>query len=269
MNSVVCVKTIQDPEIPPAKFKIDSELKRALPPEGIPSVINPYDAQATELALQLKDKYGGQITVITVGNEASFPIVRHTLAMGADKGIILEDKAFTGSDSFSTAYILSLAIKKIEDYDLILCGRQAADWDEGLVGSILSENLNLPLVTLVEAVDVTDRELEVKRVLLDGYQVFAVPKPAVVTVSHEAGQPRLPSGWGIISASQTAILTWSAKDIEADVNLIGESAARRKLTDLFIPERERECEIIQGETAAEAAIKLAEKLREKGILQTS
>ncbi|GAI63819.1 unnamed protein product, partial [marine sediment metagenome] len=109
--------------------------------------------------------------------------------LGADEGIVLADEVFEGSDSFITAYILTKAIQKIGDYELVLCGRQAADWDEGLVGSIIAENLGLPLVTLAEAVDVADGELRVKRVTLDGYQVFAVPTPAVVTVSNEVGQP--------------------------------------------------------------------------------
>lgn len=266
MNVIVCVKQVLDPEIPPAKFRLDPEAKRVIPPEGIPPVINPYDAQAVELALKLKEKHSGQITVLTVGGEAAGSVVKHALSMGADEGIILADEAFEGSDSFSTAYILTKAIQKIGDYNLILCGRQAADWDEGLVGTIIAENLGLPLVTLAMAIDVADEELRVKRATLDGYQVFAVPTPAVVTISSEVGQPRLPSGWGIISAAKKQVPVWSAQDIEADPSQIGVGAARRKLTKLFTPERQRKCEIMEGETAAEAAEKLAERLRQAGVI---
>lgn len=266
MNIIVCVKQIPDPEIPPAKFKVDTESKRVVPPEGIPPVINPYDEQAVELALRLKDKHGGKITVLTIGNEAASSVVKHALAMGADEGVILTDEAFEGSDSFSTAYILSQAIKKVGDYDLVLCGRQAADWDEGLVGSIIAENLSLPLVTFAEAVDVAGKELQVKRAALDGYQLFSVPRPAVVTVSHEAGRARLPSGWGIVSASRRQIPVWQASDIDVAPSKIGEGAARRKLVKLFIPARERKCEIIEGKTTAEASAKLAERLREEGAI---
>ena len=266
MNIIVCVKQIPDPEIPPAKFKLDIESKRVIPPEGIPPVINPYDEQAVELALRLKDKYGGKITVLTVGSDAASIIVKHALSMGADQGIVLNDKAFEDSDSFSTAYILSQAIRKIGDYDLVLCGRQAADWDEGLVGSIIADNLDLPLVTLAEAIDVPDGELSVKRVTLDGYQVIAVPIPAVVTVSNEVGRPRLPSGWGIISASQKQIPVWSASDLDANPSKIGASDARRKLIKLFIPVRERKCEIIEGETEAEASVKLVDRLIQAGVI---
>ena len=266
MNIIVCVKQIQDPEIPPAKFKLDPETMRVVPPEGIPPVMNPYDAQAVELALRLKDKYGGIITVLTLGEEMSSSTIKHALAMGADQGVLLADKAFNGSDSFSVAYVLSKAIEKIENYELVLCGRQAADWDEGLVGSIIAEHLGLPLVTLAEAIDVSNGRLRVKRITLEGYQVLSAPTPAIVTVSNEVGPPRLPSGWGIISASQKQIPVWGARDINADPSRIGIKAAQRKLVKLFIPERKRKCEIVEGETSAEAAIKLVERLIKEGAL---
>lgn len=266
MNTIVCIKQILDPEIPPAKFRLDSESKRVILPEGIPPVINPYDEQAVELALRLRDKHGGKIMVVTLGSDAAASIVKHALAMGADEGVILADEVFEGSDSFTTAYILTKAIQKIGDYKLVLCGRQAADWDEGLVGSIIAENLGLPLVTLAEAVDVADGELRVKRATLDGYQVFAVPTPAVVTVSNEVGQPRLPSGWGIIAAARKQVPVWNAGDIDVNSSQVGAGAARRKLVKLFIPVRERKCEIIQGETTVEASVKLATRLREAKVI---
>ena len=229
-------------------------------------MINPYDAQAVELALRLKDKHGGKIIALTVGTEAAGSMVKHALSMGADEGVILADEAFEGSDSFGIAHILTKAIQKFGDYDLVLCGRQAADWDEGLVGSIIAENLGLPLVTLAKSVDVAGEELRIMRVTLDGYQVFAVSTPAVVTVSNEVGQPRLPSGWGIISAARKQLPIWKAQDIDAEPSQIGAVAVRRKLRKLFIPERERKCEIVSGETVAEAAEKLAERLRQAGVI---
>lgn len=266
MNIIVCVKQILDPEIPPAKFRLDSESKRVTPPEGIPPVINPYDEQAVELAVRLKEKHGGKITILSMGDEGAAAVVKHALSMGADEGVVLSDQIFSGSDSFGTAHILSQGIRKIGEYDLIACGRQAADWDEGIVGSIIAETLGLPLVTMAIAVDVINRELNVKRVTLDGYQVFTAPIPAVVTVNHEVGKPRLPSGWGIIAAAKKVIPMWSAGDIGADPSRIGAGAARRKLVKLFIPARERKCEIVTGEDAAEAAGNLANRLRGAGVL---
>lgn len=266
MNTVVCIKKIPDPEIPPAKFKLDKESMQVLPPEGIPPVINPYDEQAVELALRIKEKSGGRVTVLTIDEQASPSIVKHALSMGADEGYVLSDSVFSRSDSFSIAYILAQAIKKIGDVDLVLSGRQAADWDEGVVGSILAEKLKYPLVTLAESIEVSDKTLKVRRALLDGHQEFAVPLPAVVTVSSEVGKPRLPSGWGIISASRKEVPLWDSSAIDIDPALIGSAAARKELVKLYVPARERQCEIVEGETTEEAAEKLAEKLLKFGLL---
>lgn len=266
MNIIVCVKQIMDPELPPAKFRLDAEGKRVLSPEGIPPVINPYDEQAVELAIRLKEKYEGRITIVSLGSESATKAVKHALSMGADEGIIITDDVFEGSDNFATAYILSQAIQKFGDYDLVLCGRQAADWDEGIVGSIIAANLTVPLVTMAHEIDVVDGELHVKRATLDGYQVYAVPTPALATVSHEVGKPRLPSGWGIIAAAKKEVPVWNANDIGIDPSQVGTNAARRTLVKLFIPDRERKCEIIEGEDGQEAAENLAAKLREAGVI---
>ena len=266
MNIAVCVKKIPDPEIPPAKFKLDEDSMQIIPPEGIPPVINPYDVQAVEIALRLKDKFGGNITTITIDTDADTNIIKHTLAMGADKGIILSDKGFKQLDSFSISYILSQAIKKIGDLNLVLCGRQAADWDEGIVGPLIAENLGLPLVTLAKEIDIANGKLKVIRVAFEDSQVICASQPALVTVSNEVGQPRLPSGWGIISASRKQIPIWNAEDIEADLSQIEEKKTRRKLVKLFIPEQRRSCEIIQGGTPAEMSITLAERLIKEGVL---
>lgn len=266
MNIIVCVKQIQDPEIPVSKFRLDENNKKVVPPEDIPQVMNPYDEMAVELAIRIKERFGGQITILTIGDDSTARVIKHALAMGADEGIILQDRAFEDSDSFGTAYILSRAIRKIDDYDLILCGRQAADWDEGMVGIILAEILELPVVTLVESVDLIEGRLQVKRVMLDGSQVFAVFSPVLLTVSHEMGLPRLPSGWGIISASRKEIPIWDAKAIKADTNRTGAGASRKKMVKLYIPVKERKCEMIEGETPEEAAGILAEKMREKGSI---
>lgn len=266
MNIIICVKQILDPDIPAAKFKVDTGRNRVIPPEGIPPVINPYDAQAVELALRLKEKHEGKITVLTVGGDGSDKVVKHALSMGADEGVLLSDDSFEGSDSSGVARILYGAIQKVGEYDLILCGRQAADWDEGLVGAALAELLGLSLVTLAAEIEMEGGKLKVKRVTLDGFQVFSLPVPAVVTVSNEAGRPRLPSGWGIVQAARKKVPVWGAADIGVDASCVGNGAARRKLVKLYISERGRECEIIEGETTQEASAGLAVRLREAGIL---
>ena len=266
MNIIVCVKEILDPEIPSDRFRLDTEAKRAIPPEGIRPVINPYDERAVELAIRVKETYGGKIMVLAAGVNASVSVVKHAISMGADDGVIIVDQAFEGSDSFGIAHILAQTIKKLGIYDLILCGREAADWDEGLVGPILAEKLSLPLVTLVKEIEVMEKGLKVKRVTLGAYQIFGVPLPAVITVSHEVGRPRLAPGRGIILAARKRLPVWNAQDINADFSQIGVGAARRKLVKLFIPKRERKCEVVEGETAAEAVVKLADRLREIGAI---
>ena len=265
MNIVVCVKQVLDPEMPTEKFKVKDN--QVIPPEGIPAVLNPYDAQAVEAALRVKEKHGGKITAITVGTAESKEAVRRALAMGADEGIILSDDAFAGSDSLATAYILAQAIQKIDAFDLVLCGREAADWSMGIVGPVIAERLNLPLITLAKNIELLGNNiLTVERVIPDGYQVFEVSLPAVLTVSNEIGLPRLPTGMGIVSAVRKEIPVWTNQDINADASLIGANAERSKLLSLAIPERERECEIVGGETPEEAAGNLAAKLRAAGVI---
>lgn len=266
MNIIVCIKMIQDPEIPPAKFKINEHSFEVIPPEGIPPVINPYDEQAVELSLRLKERHGGRVTVLSAGEKSSLKAIKHALAMGADEGVLLCDEAFKVSDSYALAYILSLAVKKIASFDLVMCGRQAADWDEGLVGSFLAAELGMPLVTLAYEVSPADGKLTIKRATLDGYQIFSVALPAVITVSNEVGKTRLPSGWGIIDASSKEVPVWSAEDIEADSSLIKSRASSRKLVKLFLPELKRKGEILEGKNVDEACSLLAEKLRDSGVI---
>ena len=265
MNIVVCVKQVLDPEMPTEKFRVKDN--QVIPPEGIPLVTNPCDAQAVEAALRVKEKHGGKITAITVGTAESKEVVRRALAMGADEGIVLSDDAFAGSDSLATAYILAQAIQKIDAFDLVLCGREAADWSMGIVGPVIAERLNLPLITLAKNIELLDNNiLKVERVIPDGYQVFEVSLPALLTVSNEIGLPRLPTGMGIVSAVRKEIPVWSNQDINADVSLIGANAEGSKLLSLSIPERERKCEIVGGETPEELAGNLAVKLRAAGVI---
>lgn len=267
MHIIVCVKQIPDPEVPPAKFKIDPEAKKVVPPPGLPPVISVFDERAMELACRLKEKYSGtKITAITMGPGKVSDVVKHSLAMGADEGVILQDKAFEDSDSFGTAYILSQAIKKIGSYDLILCGRQAADWDTGQTGSILAETLGIPVVTIAKDIESADGKVKVSRVLEDGYEVVEAPLPCLVTVSNEVGLPRLPSGMGIIQAARKQVPTWTAADIGADAAKMGTAAAHTEIASLFVPTRDTTCEVITADSPAEAAIKLALKLRETKVI---
>jgi len=260
MHTIVCVKQVPDPEIPPAKFKIDPVAKKVIPPTGVPPVISVYDERAVEAACRLKDKHKGKITVISLGSEKATDVVRHAISMGADDGYVLQDEAFENLDSFGTAYVLGKAIQKIGGYDLILCGRQAADWGAGQVGSILGEILGLPVITLACDIQAEDKKLKVKRILKDGFEVIEAPMPALVTVSSEIGLPRLPAGMALMLARRKQIPIWKAKDIGVDLSELDRSKVHTEITEIFIPTRETKCEMISGATPAEMAANLVSKL---------
>ncbi|MFH1490706.1 MAG: electron transfer flavoprotein subunit beta/FixA family protein [Pseudomonadota bacterium] len=230
------------------------------------AVISPFDDQAVEAALRVKDTRGGKITVISLGIDLLRDVVRKPVAMGSDELILLEDEDFTEGDSWSTAYAIAMAIKKIGEYDLIFCGRQASDWDAGQVGSGIAEILGLPSVTVAKKVDVADGMARVERVTADGYEVVEVSLPALITVSNELGQARSPTIKGIMSAKRKGLTIWKPSDIGVEPSLVGAAGRRAKLVKLFQPVREGACEMIEGESEEEAGANLARKLREAKVL---
>jgi electron transfer flavoprotein beta subunit len=266
VNIIVCVKEIIDPELPPDSFNIDPEKNVPLIPASITTVISPFDEQAVEAALRIKDGHGGKITILTLGNDLHREVVKKPLAMGADELILLEDDAFIDGDSWSTAKALALAIKKIGDYQLILCGRQAADWDAGQVGLGIAEILGLPSVTLARKIEISDGKAKVERVKPDGYEIVEVSLPALITVSNELGEARYPTAMGIIDSLGKQPHILKPEDIGLDPSETGGKGRRLKLLRLFKPVREGKCEVIEGETVEEAAVNLALRLREAKIL---
>ena len=266
MNMIVCVKQVPDPEAPPANFKIDPAANKVIPPSGVPPVVSPFDEQAVEAALRIKDAQGGKITVLSLGNKLVRDVIKKPLSMGGDELVLLEDEAYEEGDSRSTAYALAMAIKKIGEYDLIFCGRQAADWDAGQVGSGIAEFLGIPIVTVAKKVEVADGKVRVERVVADGYEVVETPVPCLITVSNELGEPRYATLRGIMAAAKKQPLIWKPEDIGVDPSELGAPGRRTKLVKLFQPVREGKCEVIEGESAAEAVVSLALRLREAKIL---
>ena len=266
MNIIVCCKQVIDPEAPPASFKVDDSANKVVPPPGVPPVISPFDENAVEAALRVKDAQGGKITAITLGINLLRDVVKKPLSMGADELVLLEDEAYIEGDSWSTAYALAMAIKKIGEYDLIFCGRQAADWDTGQVGTGIAEILGLPSVTIAKKIDITDGKARVERVTADGFEVIEVPLPALITVSNELGEARYPTIKGIMGAKRKEPIIWKPADIGVDPSQLGATGRRTKLLKLFQPVREGKCEIIEGESPEEAGTNLALKLREAKVL---
>jgi len=266
VNMIVCVKQVLDPEAPPSSFKVDEAAKKMVPPSGTPPVISPFDENAVEAALRVKDAQGGKITVLSMGVNLLREVVKKPLSMGADELVLLEDEAFAGGDSWSNARALALAIKKIGGYDLIFCGRQAADWDDGQVGSGIAEILGLPGVTVARKIEVSDGKAVVERVTADGYEVVEVALPALITVSNELGEARYPTIKGIMAAKKIEPTVWKPADIGIEPGQAGAAGRKVKLEKIYQPVREGKCEVIEGESPEEAGVNLALKLREAKLL---
>lgn len=265
MNIIVCLKQVIDPEAPPASFKIDPQSNKVVPPPGLAPVLDPYSEYALEAALRIKEAQGGKITALCLGTDLAMDVVKKPLAMGADELVLLEDEAFADGDSWSTACALAAAIKKIGDYDLILCGRQAADWDNGQVGSGIAELLGLPSITVAQKIDIDDGRVTVERVTDDGYEVIESPLPALITVSNGIGEVRYPNIRGIMAAKRKQPTILKPADIGLDPASAGAAGRRLKLVKLFQPTREGECQLISADSPEEAAVNLALKLKEEKL----
>lgn len=264
MNIIVCVKQIPDPETPSTAFKVDTAANKVIPAQGVSPVISPFDAQAVEAALRVKDKQGsGTITVLSLGPASARDAIKHGLAMGADEGVLVSDPALENADAFVTAKVLAAAIQKIGGWELIITGRQAADWDQGIVPSGIAQILGIPAVTVAKSVEANDGNVTVTRVLADGFETVEASLPAVVTVSNELGDPRYPQLRQIMMAARKQVTTYTA----ADLGLSGDDLQpRMKLEKLFVPVNDSQVEIIEGDTPQEQAANLARRLREAKLV---
>jgi electron transfer flavoprotein beta subunit len=262
INIIVCVKQVLDPELPQTLFKVDSDTNRVIPPRGRSPVLNPFDENALEAALKIKDVEETKITVISMGSGLDEIILRETLAVGADDLIFLEDDAFKDVDSYSTAYTLATAIKKIGEYDLILCGREAADTDAGQVGFAIAEILGIPSINLASKIETSNGKLRIEQVVDDGYDVIESPMPALVTVGYEIGVIREASFEATMAADEKEITIWDAQELGVDPSQLKPSNLRK----LFVPSHEVSCQLIEGESPEEIGEKLALKLRDEQVI---
>lgn len=263
MNIIVCMKQVPDPQASSTGTTVDSAAKKVVLPQGTPPVLNPYDENALEAAVRLKDALGARVTVISAGRNLAKPVLRKSLAVGADALILLQDAAFDNLTSYATAHILAAAIREIGDYDLILCGRQAADTDAGQVGSGIAHILNLPCVTAACGLEMRDGKVLVRRVVSDGTEDVAAPLPAVVTASSEIGEMRYPGVKEIMAAQKAPITVRSAQDLGVDVSELKSI----KLVSLAAPPgRSSQCRLIQADTPEQAGALLAAAVREARLL---
>ena len=262
LSIVVTVKQVHDPEAPASTFKIDPETERVVLAPGIPPVLNPYDENALEAALRIKDANHCRVTVISLGAKLAKAVHRKCLAAGADDLFLLEDELFRDLDSYCTAFVLAIAIRRIGQWDLILTGRLAADTTAGVVGSGIAEMMQIPSVTVAGRIEIAGDGMRVERVVADGCELVEVPLPALVTVSHELGELRNVSLQELMAAQDKPITTWRCQDLGI------ESLPMRRVSPLklFIPHKETSCEIVEGASEAKAGTKLALKLRDAKLI---
>lgn len=258
---VVCIKQVPDPEGPVDAFTVDSEAKKVVP-VGIPPVINPFDENALEAALRIKDTFGGKVTAISMGEKLAQPVLRKALAAGADELILLVDQHFKDLDSCSTAYVLSKAIEKVGVYDLIITGRQAGDWDFGVTGLLIAEMLQIPSVNLAQKVEMRDDGILVEKLTRDGYELVKAPKPALITVSNELGELRYISLRTLQSVRSQPVNVYRAEDLDLDMQRL----TARKIVTLSAFHGQRECRFIEGDSHQQKGENLALKLREDRVI---
>lgn len=266
MRIVVCMKEVVDPLTPATDLVLDREGKRIFGPPNVPPVINGFDEQALEAALRLKDGYGDcEVVALSAGSYFHLDVVKRALAVGADELVLVQDDALDTWDSPFIARVLAAAIQHLQPVDLVLCGRQASDWDNAQVPLILAEMLEWPCLTLARHVEVEGSRVRVERVLSDGFQVMEGTLPAVVTVTSELGELRYPTARARLLAArrQPRYLTLQELGVEATASPAVE------VLDLTLPLQERDCRFIDGADGAEAGRRLAEMLVEAGLIRPS
>ena len=257
MHFVVCVKQVPDT----TEVRIDPETNTLIR-EGVESMVNPFDMYAIEEALRLKDKLGGKVTALSMGPPQAEAALREVISMGVDEGILISDRALAGSDTWATSYTLAMAIRKIGDFNLILCGNQASDGDTGQVGPGIATHLDLPQITYVRKIEeIDEKHLTAERLLEDGYEAIRAPLPCLLTVVKEINEPRFPTLKGKIAAKKAEVVMWRAEDIEADLSKIGLNGSPTRVVRIFTPPSRTSGEVLTG-TPEKVVSELIERLKE-------
>ncbi|MEW5744058.1 MAG: electron transfer flavoprotein subunit beta/FixA family protein [Nitrospirota bacterium] len=248
MNAIVCIKQVPDT----AEVRINPETNTLIR-EGVPSIINPYDLHALEAALQLREKLGGKVTVITMGPPQAEEALREAVAMGADEVRLISDRAFAGADTWATAYALYKAVETI-GFDIILCGKQAIDGDTAQVGPEMAEFLNIPHISYVRKIDdATPASIRVQRMMDDGYDVVESPLPVLLTVVKELNTPRLPSLKGKMAAKKAVITRMDLAAIGAEEANVGLKGSPTQVKNIFAPQAKADRKVLQGNIEEQVA----------------
>jgi electron transfer flavoprotein beta subunit len=269
MHAIVCIKQVPDTN----EVKIDPE-RGTLIREGVPSIVNPFDAYAIEEGIQLKETHGGKTTVITMGPPQAKEALKEAVAMGCDDAVLISDRTFSGADTWATAYTLAQAIRKVGAYDVILCGRQAADGDTGQVGPGIATQLGINQLTYVfkiREIDFEARTITVERLVEEGREVVTSALPCLITVVKDINSPRYPSFLGIRKANRREYPVWTAEDLcndtEADAECFGLIGSPTKVIKVFTPPpREGDCEFFAAADPPQAADQLSDRILAEKIL---
>ena len=261
-NIIVCMKQVIDPEAPLSLFKIDSEAKQAILPKATPPVLSPFDENALEAALKIKDLQPANVTVISLGKKLTRTVVKAPLAAGADQLVLLEDEAFSDFNTFLTASAIAAAIRKLGSFDLILCGLLASDTNAGQVGTGIASILGIPCLSAARKVEMVNDKIKVERNLADGYETIEISAPAVVTTSYEVGALREPGVEAFMSANKKPLTVWNAQALGIETA----KPVRTKFTKMYQPVREGKCQMIEGAGPEEKARTLVNKLKESKVI---
>ena len=268
MHAIVCLKQVPDT----TEVKIDPE-RGTLIREGIPAIINPFDTYAIEEAVLLKERFGGKVTVITMGPPQAEDALREAVAVGCDEAVLLSDPKLAGSDTWATSYTLAQAIRRLGQYDLILCGRQAIDGDTGQVGPGVAQHLGITPLTYISKlleVDFEARRIRAQRLLEEGREQVVAPIPALLTVLKDINIPRTPTFMGIRRARRAVITSWTAADLSeggADESCFGLPGSPTRVVKVFTPPAPAgSCHFPSGKTPEEKAERLAERLLGDGAI---
>ena len=263
MKIVVCIKQVPDTK-GGVKFNPDGTLDRG----AMLAIMNPDDKAGLEAALKLKDQYGAEVTVLTMGLHKATDVLREAIAMGADKGILVTDRVLGGADTWATSTTLAGALRNL-DYDLIITGRQAIDGDTAQVGPQIAEHLGLPVISYAQEISVDEKAgtILVKRQYDDRYHMVEAKLPCLVTALSELGTPRYMTPGGIFDACKAEITTWGRADLKdvEDCNL-GLAGSPTKIAKASDKVRKGAGEKVVPESPEDAVKYIVGKLTEKHVI---
>jgi len=261
MNIVVCIKQVPDS----GDVKINPETK-TLMREGVDAVINPFDCYALEEGVRLKERFGGTVTAISMGPPQAENALREAVSLGADKAVLVSDKAFAGSDTLATSYALATAIQKLGDIDIIITGKQAIDGDTAQVGPGIAVHLDLPQITYVRKIEeIADGKIRAERMTEEGYDIVEADLPVLITVVKEINEPRIASLKGKMAAKKAEIPTWSADFVGANPKQLGLDGSPTMVVEVFAPPARQGGKSLEGEPD-EMAEQLVKELKELQVL---